>query len=800
MKRLLILRLLILLVVAGLIGRLYQLQLVDNDAKRYGSDNISKITKRYVLVPPRRGEILARDGESLLAESVPVFSVALLPGSLPPLDTPERRNVLGRVAQLSEITSTLTYSSSRTLARQQTLSADLDSLGLDSPVSGTSHSWDVAAEDMLAALRMSETYSDVLTLHNPVHDLVDHGTIRNYETVIVKENVSPEMTLLVRENSFYLPGVVVVEDYQRRYPQSDDIPSLSHTLGYIGRINTCELVEQNASSSWLDGLNDVISHMPECGLVEKQPIPDVIGIPDYRNNDRIGKDGLEASYEDQLRGTMGIQMLGVDALERPVSASTTLQPVVSGNNLVTTIDLEFQRQVEQILKRWIDESERRRQTAEEEHKREYHPITNGVAVVLDVRTGEVLALSSLPAYDNNVWVDNERLDDLQQLLSPADPEQRAEMQRLAPLTHRAVAGQYPPGSSLKPFVGAAALQAQVIQPDTELRDPGRIILKERGGQIFVLPNSTPRDNGEITISDAMMVSSNVFFASIGGGNDQATNLGEDTTIINGLNINGLAEGLRWFGLGDQTGVQLPAEAPGRVPTPNWKAHALREPWTTGDTYNTSIGQGYLEATPLQMAVATAAVANNGLVFQPRLVRAVTGPDGNIIEETQPEVLREVPVDDGYLDVIHEGMRRSITEGINVAARNECSGLSIAGKTGTAEFGPIIELPDDKITRQSHSWFVGFAPYENPEIAVVVLLEGTGDLDDGSSTLAVPAVTQIMQAYFGVTPPVDDPENPDDDLPPFCPVLPGTPLWQPPETEEPAPPTEQVQVPVPQVGG
>jgi penicillin-binding protein 2 len=258
-----------------------------------------------------------------------------------------------------------------------------------------------------------------------------------------------------------------------------------------------------------------------------------------------------------------------------------------------------------------------------------------------------------------------------------------------------------------------------------------------------------------------MVSSNVFFASLGGGNDQAKNLGEDTTIIKGLHIDGLAQGLQWFSLGEPTGIQLPGEAAGRVPTPNWKSHALREPWTTGDTYNASIGQGYLEVTPLQLAVATAAVANNGIIYRPQLVQSIVDTQGNTVQQIEPETTGQVPVDDGYLDVVREGMRRSITEGINVAARDACSGLSIAGKTGTAEFGPIIITEDARQTRQSHAWFAGFAPYEDPEIAVVVLLEGSGDLDDGSATLAVPAVTQIMQAYFQVTSPADPPsECPD----------------------------------------
>jgi penicillin-binding protein 2 len=311
------------------------------------------------------------------------------------------------------------------------------------------------------------------------------------------------------------------------------------------------------------------------------------------------------------------------------------------------------------------------------------------------------------------------------------------------------------------MVGSAALQAGVIAPDTTLRDPGRIVLEERSGHIFILPNSVPRDNGEIAISEALMVSSNVFFASLGGGNDQAKNLGEDATIIRGLQIDGLAQGLQWFSLGTPTGIQLPGEATGRVPTPNWKSHALREPWTTGDTYNASIGQGYLEVTPLQLTVAMASVANNGTVYRPQLVQSVIDSRGNLVRQIEPEITGQVPVDDGYLAVMREGMRRSITEGVNVAARDACSGLSIAGKTGTAEFGPIIITEDDKQTRQSHAWFAGFAPYEDPQIAVVVLLEGSGDLDDGSATLAVPAVTQIMQAYFQVAPPADPPtECPD----------------------------------------
>jgi penicillin-binding protein 2 len=340
------------------------------------------------------------------------------------------------------------------------------------------------------------------------------------------------------------------------------------------------------------------------------------------------------------------------------------------------------------------------------------------------------------------------------LLSPQDPQAAA-------LLDRAIAGQYPAGSTLKQFVGSAALQDGIISPDTKLRDPGLIRLIERSGAEFVLPNSVRnRDNGELTVIDALRLSSNVFFASVAGGNDQVINLGDKDFRTPGLGIDQLVEGLSWFNLGRTMGVDIAGEAPGMVPTKTWKAQTLRESWTTGDTYNTAIGQGYLQVTPLQLAAAAGAVARDGTVYRPHVVSAITDDNGVVLSTVAPEVKSKAPVDPAYLAIIREGMRQSVTAGLNIAARDECSGLSIAGKTGTAEFGPIL-TPDGK--RQSHSWFVGFAPYDNPQIVVAVLLEGTGDLGDGSSTMAVPAVTQIMQAYFKVTPPAERPR--------ICPTMP-----------------------------
>ncbi len=779
MQRLNVLRVVLVLVLATIVGRLYQLQLVNSDERRYGR-TVEVNTTRYVPVRPRRGEILARDGTTLLAESVPTFSVAILPARLPPPDTPQRAHILAQVAQITSISSTLTLSPTSALDAHPDLrgtlagvlgntaleqAADLQAQSPAPPSSPPYLTMTVAPSATLAALELAQTHPDLLRFDNPIADRIEQHSTRHYETVVVKEVVPPQMALALRENLAHLPGVEVIENYQRRYPLSADVPTLSHLLGYIGRINECELVTENPATSWLDSLLDTIGHAPTCGLVQRTIDPGVMGIPPYQHDDRIGKDGLEASYEAELRGEMGIETLLVDALERPVSANRTMRPVQDGNNLVLTIDPAFQQTTAVILQRWLSEADRRRATMQEQYKRDYHPITSGVAVVMDPRNGNVLAMVSLPAYDNNVWVDPARTADLQALLAPDDPQQREELQRLSPLTNRAIAGLYPAGSSVKQFVGAAALHKEIIQANTLLRDPGRIVLEERSGHTFVLPNSSPRDNGNISISDALMVSSNVFFASIAGGNNEAINLGDDDLRIRGLRIDGLAEGLEWFGFGTPTSIRLPGEARGRVPGPVWKSHVLREPWTTGDTYNTAIGQGYMEVTPLQLATAASAVANGGTLYRPQLVQHITNTRGEVVARQQPEVLARVPIDDAHLAVVREGMRRSVTEGVNVAARDACSGLSIAGKTGTAEYGALIIKEDGSVSRRSHAWFVGFAPYEQPEVLVVVLLEGAGDLGDGSATLAVPAVTQIMQAYFHIPP------TPEDKWPALCPHLP-----------------------------
>lgn len=870
MNRLLVPKIITLLIFLALVTRLYQLQFTptDSDELRF----VGEIhTTRYLPVTPLRGEIFASDGRTLLAESMPIYTVAVRPADLPPPGSPERARVFAHLGQLLDLASTLTISPATVLDDDPFLRDDirsglgqvtLDSMQLrtavgdslsatlgpelyaaaatlvrlhpdtvimlpqDEPIAarvpiGQSANVTVTLvispalalqeqpalrEDVVrllgqatldtleapfamtwltmrvppkyspAALQLSWSYSTTVTLTSPIEQRVRNVNLPGYQTLAIKEGVSHEVALVVRENADSLPGVVIDQNFRRRYPLSDSVQSFSHILGYIGRVNECELVRRNPARSWTVGLLDSLGHAVECGLIRKEINPYQLGIPRYLANDRIGKEGIETSYEDVLRGQMGIEQVLVDAYGRPVRAPEMRQEARDGDNLILTIDAALQQQVEQILRNWIAEGERRRETQPDKfaYKRDYRPIQSGVAIVMEVKTGRILAMVSWPSYDDNIWVDPARVSELQELLSPP-PDQVRELQMLAPLTNRAVFGQYPPGSTLKQFTALIALQDEVIKPDTKLRDPGRLIVEDQfvQGRFYTYVNSSSRDNGMIDVSDALKVSSNIFFMSIAGGNKAGVrNLKPEEQIIErGLNIDRLANGMELFGFGTRSGIGLAGESPGRVPTPAWKQQVMRSAWTTGDTYNAAIGQGNLEVTPLQLVAASAAVANGGYLYRPQIVRGIQDAETGLIREIPPELVRKIDINPEYFQVVHEGMRRSVTEGLNHAARDECSGLQMAGKTGTAEFGPEIEVPapDGKgtiLVRQSHSWFVGFAPYDDPQIQVLVLSEGTGDLNDGSATIAVPAVTQIMQAYFGVVPPSPLPRGCQQNLPPL----------------------------------
>ena len=722
MNRLILPRISIVLIFVVLVGRLYQLQLVDSEANRYRYATQVRTT-RYLPVRPMRGEIFASDGKTLLAESVPIFTVSIRPADLPEPGSYQRAAVFAQLSQLLGITTTLTISPAQALEQDAVLRSDLIQ-GLGPQVVATAR---------------------------------QHNRIPPLSIPVAPSQYADAAALAER----YRPTVQLAAG-------GADAPTATFTSTLI--ISPALSLEQNPALR-----DDILRQFGPAALAVGSPVPQTwatLEVPPARSMVALR---LSQAYSPTLQ------------LANPIAAQVD-QANIPGYNLMLTIDVAFQRQVEQILRNWIAEGERRRQNQPDQlaYKRNYKPIQSGVALVMEVHTGRILAMVSWPAYDNNIW-DPARAAEWQQLFAPQDEQARKELARLAPLTNRAIAHTYPPGSTIKQFDASIALQKGVITPETKVHDPGKLVVENEyvPGLTYPFPNAGARAYGDITVSDALKVSSNVFFMSVVGGNkDHVVNLKPEQQIIeHGLGIEGLAEGLGWFGFGERTGIKLIGEEPGRVPTPAWKQQVLREAWTTGDTYNAAIGQGNLEVTPLQLLTAAAAVANGGTIYRPQIVQAITASNGATIQTFAPEPVRQVPVDPAYLAIVREGMRRSVTEGVNRAARDDCSGLQIAGKTGTAEFGPPIELPPlngkpREPVRQSHSWFVGFAPYDNPQIEVLALIEGTGDLGDGSATIAVPAVTQIMQAYFGITPPNPLPRTCQQDLPPLPPRVVPTPMAAP----------------------
>ncbi len=437
---------------------------------------------------------------------------------------------------------------------------------------------------------------------------------------------------------------------------------------------------------------------------------------DYTINDSVGVMGVEATFEKELRGRKGSKHIEVNAFEREVNV-LAVDPPQAGHNLVLTLDTDLQQAAETALREGMY---RVKSTA-------------GVVVAMNPQTGEILAMVSLPSYDNNLFASGISSQDLAQL--SADPER--------PLLNHAIGGQYPPGSTFKVFPAAAALEEKLLGQQTRLLCEGKLLLPNKyfpndptKAQLFKCWN--PAGHGRLNVEDALALSCDIFFYQVGGG------LGS----FDGLGIDKLSEYASAFGFGEATGIALPGEASGLVPTDKWKRINYGEAWVTGDTYNATIGQGYVLVTPLQLLNGTAAVANGGTLYRPQLVRQVMDGAGKVVKDFQPEVIRRVPVSAQNLSIVRQGMRAAVTQG--TAHRVNLGEVAVAGKTGSAEYPG---LRDDQGILPTHAWCTAFAPYDDPEIAVVIFVSGGHD----GAKIAVPIAARILRAYFGI------PQPPDEDI-------------------------------------
>lgn len=463
-------------------------------------------------------------------------------------------------------------------------------------------------------------------------------------------------------------------------------------------------LDVNPVRQYLD--NGVLAQV--LGYTGRVSADDLKDHPDYGPTDYIGKTGLEAQYESLLRGTDGGQQTEVDASGRPVKVLAQKSPQ-SGNSLVLSIDDGLQQHLAQALQDAMNADAAA------------HP-TRAAGVAINPMTGEVLAMVSLPTYDHNLFAKGISQQDFTRLIND----------RAQPLFNKAIGGTYPTGSIIKPLVASAGLLAGTLTTSTTINDIGYLDVANENDpnaphQLF--HSYEPGGFGVVNLFKAMAVSSNVFFMAVGGGYN-----GTIGHIV-GLGVDRLTQYYRDFGLGAKTGIDLPGESAGLVPTRSWKQATLGEPWYLGDTYNISVGQGNMQVTPLQMAVAVSSIANGGKLIEPHLLDEVLGPDGQVVQKVQPKVLRQNFIDPANLQIVRQAMRGVVNQpgGTACCFIEKQVPVHVAAKTGTAENG----------SSEAHAWFEAFAPYEDPQIVIVALVEHGGE----GGYVAAPAVRQTLAWYF-----------------------------------------------------
>ncbi len=417
----------------------------------------------------------------------------------------------------------------------------------------------------------------------------------------------------------------------------------------------------------------------------------------YLSTDFIGRSGLEAEYEEDLRGQPNKIAILVDS-DNKILNTVIAKESRSGNNLTISIDSDLQKLLTDVLKNKIAETNS----------------SGAAAVVLDARSGEILALVSLPSFDNNVFTNNLSGKNYQTIIKNQNWSE----------FNRAIGGIYPSGSTIKPFIAAAALEENIISPETKIDDTlGYIQIPNQYNPDIIYTYRDWKAHGWVDLRKAIAWSANVYFYQIGGGYKN----------IQGLGIERIKKYLNIFGFGSLLGIDLPGESEGLTPDPIWKKTNKNEDWYTGDTYNVSIGQGDVLVTPLQMAAAIAAIANDGTLWQPKIVSKITDSDGKIVKEFKPKIIRDNIMDKNNLQIVREGMREAVTEGSAYFLKD--LPIKVAGKTGTAQVTNTF--------KKTNAWFTGFAPYDNPSITLAIVIEGAGE----GSTAAVPVAKEVFQWYY-----------------------------------------------------
>ena len=444
--------------------------------------------------------------------------------------------------------------------------------------------------------------------------------------------------------------------------------------------------EKTAIRDYLDPL--IFSHV--LGYTGKVREEDLKKDPDYLMTDDVGRSGIEQIYERELKGSHGSISVEVNSSGKILRALGEISPR-PGDRLVLGIDKGLQLRLYEALQQKMQEKEARK----------------AAAVAMDPRDGSILALVSIPGYDNNLFSRGIKGDEYKILLD--DPSN--------PLLNRAISGIYPPGSTLKPVVAVGALEEGVVTPETTIDCHGSISI---GSWRF---GDWKTHGGGINLNKAIAESCDVYFYTVGGGYGDFAGLGMDR----------MKKYEEVFGLNSITGIDLPNEKKGFIPTSEWKEKIKGERWYIGDSYHASIGQGDISTTPIQIANYISAIANGGTLLTPHLVKEFRDEaSGELIQAVNPKPIRTEVADPQVLQDVRTAMRETVLTG-SARTLNDLN-VDACGKTGTAQVGG---------TEKTQAWFTGFAPYDNPEIVITVLIEEGGE----GSEAAVPVAKEALKYYF-----------------------------------------------------
>jgi penicillin-binding protein 2 len=665
------------------VGRLFYLQVLQySDWSAKANENRT----HELNLAATRGMVYDRNG-FILARNIPSYNIVITPALLPD-DDGEIQNIYRDVSNLTGI-----------------------------PVN-------------LSEVSTTDPYVPCISDHG-ITQIVKYGeTTAPYESVKIACDVKEQVALSIQENSKNWPGVAVDVVPVRDYPTGSLTSSI---IGFLGPIPASE--------------EDYYRSM---GFVP--------------NRDKVGYAGVELSFQNLLAGVNGHRVVEWDIAGQILDDLVPPIQPTSGSSIVLTIDTRFQQAVQSIL---IDEiNDWNKQLGEER-------MTSGAVIAMNPRTGEILALVNYPTYENNRMA----------RVIPAYYYNQLISDKRNPLLNLAVGAELPAGSVFKLVTATGGLNEGIVTPEEIIKTPGKITVTERyyandpgKPRDFVdwIYKSNPDGFGQLDFVHAIANSSNVYFYKVGGGYQDEVNPGLGIcrlgTYARALGYGTLPDGYAGLPSGYKTPeIQLPDVASGLIPDPTWKRINQGESWSTGDTYISSVGQGYDLASPLQVLLSAATVANSGKLMAPTLLYEVLDSEGNVIQPFMPHLRWDLTVDPviqvyedntirgcqptgemktvqpWVFDQIRQGMRLAVLEG---TLKNEFKNVSIAaaGKTGTAEY--CDEFAKAKNLCEpgnwpSHAWTVAFAPYEDPEIAVVAFVYNGQE----GSTVAGPIVRRVLEAYF-----------------------------------------------------